>query len=231
MRDGQRVGCIIPALDEEDAIGKVVAAVPGWVDAIVVVDNGSRDRTAEQARAAGAVVVAERERGYGAACLAGMAALPEVDIVVFVDGDYSDFPEDMHMLVDPIAAGGIDMVIGSRVAGDVERGALTPQQRFGNWLATRLIRGIWGVAYSDLGPFRAIRKSGLDRLAMADRTFGWTVEMQIKAARLGMRSIEVPARYRRRIGVSKISGTVRGTVLAGTKILAIIGREALRREA
>lgn len=231
MRDGQRVGCIIPALDEEAAIGQVVAAVPGWVDVVVVADNGSRDRTAERARAAGAVVVTERERGYGAACLAGMAALPEVDIVVFVDGDYSDFPEDMYTLVDPIVARGFDMVIGSRVTGAVERGALTPQQRFGNWLATRLIRALWGVAYTDLGPFRAIRRTSLDRLAMSDRTYGWTVEMQIKAARLGLQALEVPARYRCRIGTSKISGTLRGSVLAGTKILSIIGREALRREA
>lgn len=231
MRAGLRVGCIIPALDEEAAIAKVVAGVPGWVDAIVVVDNGSKDRTAERARQAGAIVVAERERGYGAACLAGMAALPPVDIIVFVDGDYSDFPEDMHELVDPILNDGFDLVVGSRVAGKVEPGALTPQQRFGNWLATRLIRAVWGVAYSDLGPFRAIRRVSLDRLAMADRTFGWTVEMQIKAARIGLRACEVPVRYRRRIGISKISGTLRGTLLAGTRILSIIGREALRRNA
>lgn len=231
MREGLRICCIIPALDEEAAIARVVGAVPDWVDCVIVVDNGSRDATAERARAAGAVVVAENERGYGAACLRGIAALPVVDVVVFVDGDNSDHPEDMHTLIDPIAAGTADFVVGSRVLGRAEKGALTPQQRFGNWLATRLIRAIWGVAWSDLGPFRAIRRDALDRLGMADRTFGWTVEMQIKAARAGLRAREVPVRYRRRIGVSKISGTLRGSVLAGTRILSIIGREALRREA
>lgn len=231
MREGLRIGCIIPALDEEAAIARVVGAVPDWVDCVIVVDNGSRDATAERARAAGAVVVAENERGYGAACLRGIAALPLVDVVVFVDGDNSDHPEDMHALIDPIAAGTADFVVGSRVAGRAEKGALTPQQRFGNWLATRLIRAIWGVAWSDLGPFRAIRRDALDRLGMADRTFGWTVEMQIKAARAGLHAREVPVRYRRRIGISKISGTLRGSVLAGTRILSIIGREALRREA
>ena len=231
MRAGLRIGCIIPALDEEAAIARVVGAVPDWVDCVIVVDNGSRDATAERARAAGAVVVAENERGYGAACLRGIAALPLVDVVVFVDGDNSDHPEDMHTLIDPIAAGTADFVVGSRVAGRAEKGALTPQQRFGNWLATRLIRAIWGVPWSDLGPFRAIRRDALDRLGMADRTFGWTVEMQIKAARAGLRAREVPVRYRRRIGISKISGTLRGSVLAGTRILSIIGREALRREA
>ncbi len=169
----------------------------------------------------------EPEAGYGAACLAGIAALPEVDIVVFVDGDNSDYPEDMADLVDPIIAGRADLVIGSRVLGQAEAGALTPQQRWGNWLATRLIRLIWGVRFTDLGPFRAISRDALDRLAMADRTYGWTVEMQIKAAELGLTVIEVPVRYRRRIGVSKISGTVRGVVLAGTKILSMIAVRGL----
>lgn len=229
MRGGSTIGCIIPALDEQEAIGRVVAAVPRWVDAIVVVDNGSGDSTAARALAAGAKVVVERERGYGAACLAGLAALPGADIVVFLDGDFSDHPEEMHTLVDPLVAGRADLVVGSRVLGVVEPGALTPQQRFGNWLATRLVRSIWGVAYSDLGPFRAIRRTSLDELRMADRTFGWTVEMQIKAARCRLRAMEVPVRYRRRIGVSKISGTVKGTVLAGTKILWLIAREAFAR--
>lgn len=228
MRAGSTIGCIIPALNEEEAIGKVVAAVPRWVDTIVVVDNGSGDRTAARALAAGARVVVERERGYGAACLAGLAALPSVEVVVFLDGDYSDYPEEMHTLVDPIVAGRADIVVGSRVLGGAEAGSLTPQQRFGNWLATRLVQAIWGVSYSDLGPFRAIRRSSLDELDMADRTYGWTVEMQIKAARHRLRASEVPVRYRRRIGVSKISGTLKGTLLAGTKILSLIAREAVR---
>lgn len=227
MRGGSSIGCIIPALNEEAAIASVVAAVPRWVDAIVVVDNGSGDRTAARALAAGARVVVERQRGYGAACLAGLAAIPDADIVVFVDGDYSDFPEDMHTLVDPIVAGRADLVVGSRLLGEAEPGSLTPQQRFGNWLATRLVAAMWGVAYTDLGPFRAVRRASLDALSMADRTYGWTVEMQIKAARRGLRAVEVPVRYRRRIGVSKISGTVKGTVLAGTRILSLIAREAL----
>ncbi len=229
MRGGLRIGCIIPALNEEAAIGQVVAAVPRWVDSIVVVDNGSTDATAARAGEAGAAVVRQRERGYGAACLAGMAALPATDVVVFLDGDYSDFPEEMHTLVDPIVARRADLVIGSRVAGNAEPGALTPQQQFGNWLATRLVQAIWSVAYTDLGPFRAIRRASLDALGMADRTFGWTVEMQIKAARDGLAALEVPVRYRRRIGVSKISGTLKGTVLAGTRILSLIAREAVRK--
>jgi glycosyltransferase involved in cell wall biosynthesis len=222
MRNGRRIGVVIPARDEERAIATVVAAIPAWVDSIVVADNGSRDRTAEVARAAGARVVSEPRTGYGAACLAAIAALPEVDIVVFADGDNSDHPEDMADLADPIIAGRADLVIGSRVLGVAERGALSPQQRWGNWLATRLIRLFWGARFTDLGPFRAISRDALDRLAMADRTWGWTVEMQIKSAEHGLRAIEVPVRYRRRIGVSKISGTVLGVARAGAKILSII---------
>ncbi len=229
MRNGQRIGVVIPARDEERAIGKVLAGIPKWVDVVIVADNGSRDRTAEFARAAGATVVLEREAGYGAACLAGIGALPPVDIVVFVDGDHSDHTEDMAELVDPILSGKADMVIGSRALGLVEPGAMTSQQLFGNWLATRLIRLIWGVRCTDLGPYRAIAKPALDRLAMADRDYGWTVEMQIKAIENGIRVVEVPARYRCRIGQSKISGTVSGTIQAGMKILTVIARHALRR--
>ncbi len=229
MRDGQRIGVIIPARDEERAIGMVVSAIPSWVDCIVVADNGSTDDTAAAARAAGARIASEPEAGYGAACLAGIAALPEVDIVVFVDGDNSDHPEDMADLVDPIIAAKADLVIGSRVLGQAEAGSLTPQQRWGNWLATRLIQLIWGARFTDLGPFRAVSRDALTRLAMADRTYGWTVEMQIKAAELGLTAIEVPVRYRRRIGVSKISGTVRGVVLAGTRILSLIAVRGVAR--
>ncbi|MBU2580416.1 MAG: glycosyltransferase family 2 protein [Alphaproteobacteria bacterium] len=227
MRNGQRIGVVIPALDEEEAIGKVIADIPGFADAIVVADNGSRDGTAEMARAAGAIVVREDEAGYGAACLAGLAVLPPVDIVVFLDGDYSDYPQDLAQLVDPIVAGKADLVIGSRILGGAEPGALTPQQVFGNWLATRLIAIIWGERFTDLGPFRAIRFEALAGLDMADRDFGWTVEMQVKAARAGLACHEVPVRYRKRIGTSKISGTIRGTIKAGLKILSVIGWHAV----
>ncbi len=228
MRSNHRVVVIIPALNEERAIGRVLAEIPSWVDRVVVADNGSTDRTAEIARAAGATVVAEAFPGYGAACLAGLTHAGDADIVVFVDGDYSDHPEEMTSLVDPISAGTADMVIGSRVLGQRERGSLTPQQVFGNWLATTLIRLIWRVRYTDLGPFRAIRADSLRRLAMSDRTYGWTVEMQIKAAIAAMKVTEVPVSYRRRIGVSKISGTIKGTIKAGWTILSIIGRFAFK---
>ena len=227
LRNGRRIGVIIPALNEEGAIGKVIEAVPDWVDYIVVADNGSRDQTSEVARNSGARVVREDERGYGAACLAGLQALPSSDIIVFLDGDYSDYPEDMEELVAPILMGGADMVIGSRVLGGAERGSLTPQQVFGNWLATRLIRLLWGARFSDLGPFRAIRDDALRMLEMEDRNFGWTVEMQVKAAKAGLKFAEVPVRYRQRIGVSKVSGTMSGTIKAGTKILSVIGWHAL----
>jgi len=229
MRDGYRVGVVIPALNEAGAIGNVIDEIPGWVDRIVVADNRSSDGTGDVARAHGAIVVVEREPGYGAACLAGIAELGAVDIVVFLDGDYSDFPADMGDLVDPIVSGAADFVVGSRAIGVREPGALTPQQQFGNWLATTLIKVLWGASYTDLGPFRAIRATSLQALGMADRNYGWTVEMQIKAAERKLRLHEVPALYRRRIGVSKVSGTIKGTLLAGAKILTVISRHALRR--
>ena len=227
MRSGKRIGVVIPARDEERAIEKVLIDIPAWVDAIVVADNGSRDATVRLASGAGAIVVSEPRPGYGGACLAGLAALPASDIIVFLDGDYSDFPEDMADLVDPIIAGRADLVIGSRMQRAEDAAELTPQQRYGNTLAVFLIRKIWGQRFTDLGPFRAISAPALASLAMADRDYGWTVEMQIKAAKLGLRCLEVPARYRQRIGVSKISGTVKGTVMAGTKILTVIGRHWL----
>jgi glycosyltransferase involved in cell wall biosynthesis len=227
MYQGFRIGVVIPALDEEQAIARVIADIPQWVDEIVVADNGSRDRTAEIAERAGARVVHERERGYGAACQAGIGALRAADIVVFLDGDRSDDPGEMAALVDPIAKDRADFVIGSRVTGKPARGALTPQQRFGNWLACRLILLFWGARFTDLGPFRAIRRDTLEALSMTDRKFGWTVEMQIKAARAGVKTIEVPVRYRPRIGVSKISGTLAGSVKAGAGILGMIARSAL----
>jgi glycosyltransferase involved in cell wall biosynthesis len=229
MRKDKCVAVVIPALNEADAIGHVVRDIPEWVDRIIVADNGSSDATAERAAAAGATVVKEPEPGYGAACLAGIAAAGKTDIIVFLDGDYSDYADEMATLVDPIASGACEFVIGSRVLGAREKGSLTLQQRFGNWLATTLIERIWGTRYTDLGPFRAIDADKLELLGMADRNFGWTVEMQIRAIEEGLHIKEVPVSYRCRIGISKVSGTIRGTVLAGYKILYVIGRQAIRR--
>ena len=228
MRYGQRIGVVIPALNEEQAIGRVIADIPAWVDEIVVADNGSHDRTAAVARAAGARVIAVSERGYGAACHAGICALSAPDIVVFLDGDYSDFPQEMATLIDPIAAGEADLIVGSRV--NVASGAMTPQQRFGNWLACRLIRRLYGIQCSDLGPFRAIRAEALRRLDLKDRAYGWTVEMQLRAAEIGLVYQEVPVSYRARIGASKISGTLRGSLMAGLTILTVIARSAWRAQ-
>jgi glycosyltransferase involved in cell wall biosynthesis len=227
MHLGRRIAVVIPALNEERAIGRVLADLPPLVDLTVVADNGSTDRTAEVAQAHGATVVTEPEKGYGAACLAALRHVGDADIVVFMDGDYSDHAAEMSTLVQPIASGEADMVIGSRVLGAREAGSLTPQQRFGNWLATRLIRLIWGATYTDLGPYRAISAEALTRLGMTDRNYGWTVEMQIRAAVAALRVREVPVSYRRRIGQSKVSGTLKGTVMAGFKILSVIGRFAL----
>jgi len=222
---------VIPAYNEESAIGKVLADIPSdLVCQVVVVDNGSTDATAEVARSMGAKVVHEPRRGYGQACLTGIAALDDADIVVFLDGDYSDYPEEMPALVEPIRLDEADLVIGSRTLGQSEKGALMPQQRFGNALATWLIRLLFGVRYTDLGPFRAIRRQALERLHMVDCNFGWTVEMQIKAAQLGLRCCEIPVRYRPRLGISKISGTLSGSLRAGYKILWTIARYARRQE-
>ena len=221
------VAIVIPALNEEAAIGQVVRSVVERVDSVVVADNGSTDRTAEVARAAGAQVVSVPEPGYGRACLAGIAA-NESDIVVFMDGDASDDPADLDALLAPIREGRADFVVGSRRAGEAEAGSLTLPQRFGNALACGLMRLIWGGRFTDLGPFRAIRRDALERLHMQAPTFGWTVEMQVRALKAGLPYTEVPVRYRRRIGKSKISGTVRGVVMAGTYILGTIGVEALR---
>ncbi len=231
MRNGRRISVIIPALDEESAIGGVVAAIPNWVDEIVVVDNGSHDRTSAVASAAGARVILERERGYGAACLTGIGALQTPDIIVFLDGDSSDNPTEMSLLVDPIARGDADFVVGSRVRGNPEPGSLTMAQRVGNWLACRLVNRIWGADWSDLGPFRAISADALLRLNMQDRGYGWTVEMQLKAAAAGLRMDEAAVSYRPRIGTSKISGTVRGALLAGYTILKVIAQYAWSRHA
>lgn len=222
-----RLGVIMPTRNEAAALPGVLGAILPLVAEVIVVDTASTDGTPDIARRLGARVVAEPRRGYGRACLAGIAALsPDVDTVLFMDADAADRPEDLPRLLAPIAAGEADLVIGARSLG-VERGALTPQQRFGNALACLLIRLIWGVRYTDLGPFRVIRRDALARLGMRDETWGWTVEMQVRAARLGLRVAEVPVGYRRRIGTSKISGTLSGTIRAGWKILWVIGAEAL----
>jgi glycosyltransferase involved in cell wall biosynthesis len=222
-----RVAAIIPTRNESKALPHVLSSMPYWVSAVIVPDFRSTDGTDRVAQEHGAILVRVTRPGYGAACLEALAALPECDIVVFLDGDASDRIEDMAKLVQPIANGEADLVIGSRTLGEAEKGALTPQQRFGNWLACRLIDLIWGAQFSDLGPFRAIRRTALNTLSMQDQTFGWTVEMQIRAVKQGLRWREVPANYRKRIGQSKISGTVKGTVLAGSKILYIVAREAI----
>jgi glycosyltransferase involved in cell wall biosynthesis len=221
---------IIPALDEEDAIGPLLASIDRkLVRDVIVGDNGSRDRTADVARAGGAEVVHVAERGYGAACAGALAKLrDDVEVVLFMDADGSDDPAEVASVLAPILEGRADLVIGARVV--VERGALTPQQRFGNWLATLLIRLIYRHRYTDLGPFRAIRRDLLDRIAMQDRRFGWTVEMQVRALQLGARVVEVPVRYRKRVGVSKISGTVTGVVKAGWWILWTIFKYSRRRD-
>lgn len=227
--DGPQIAVVIPALNEEEAIVPVLQAIPkSSAPFVVVVDNGSTDRTAYRARSAGALVITAPHRGYGTACLAGIAALPdEIEIVVFLDGDYSDHPEEMDRLVAPLVSNQADFVLGSRTMHAASRSALTPQQRYGNWLATSLIRLLFGHRYSDLGPFRAIRKEALQNLRMSDRGYGWTVEMQIKATRAGLKILEVPVLYRPRLGKSKISGTLRGTLLAGSKILYTVFRFAL----
>ena len=231
-----RVSVVIPARNEEGSVGAVVREMlaTGLVGDVVVTDNGSRDGTAAEARAAGATVVSEPRAGYGRACLAALAEVrrrpPEV--VVFVDADRSDDPADLGALLAPFVHDEADLVIGSRVlgqrAGRVETGALLPQARWGNALACALVRLRWGARFTDLGPFRAIRWDAYERLGMRDETFGWTVEMQVRAVRAGLRTAEVPVAYRKRVGKSQITGTVNGTVRAGTKILWTVGAHALR---
>ena len=218
------IDVIIPAFNEENAVGQVIAEIPkDLVRHIIVCNNGSNDETKERATAAGAVVIDEPEQGYGAACLKGISYVKGLanppDILVFLDADYSDFPAEMPLLVEPIIQEDIDMVIGSRALGQLEKGSMTPQQIFGNWLATNLISLIYGYEFTDLGPFRAIKYDQLISMDMQDRTYGWTVEMQVKAAKLKYKTKEVPVQYRKRIGKSKISGTIKGTILAGQKIL------------
>ncbi len=226
-----RVAIVIPARDEAASIPELLhrlaAHEPGQV---VVADNGSTDGTGDLARELGATVVREDRSGYGAACWAGLSCLePGIEVVVFLDADLSDDPAELPRLAGPVLAGEADLVIGSRPRRLREAGSMTPPQIFGNWLATTLIRIGWGWRYSDLGPFRAIARDALVRLDMKDRRFGWTVEMQIRAIEEGLRVREVDVPYRRRRGRSKISGTVKGTILAGYWILRTIGEQALRR--
>jgi glycosyltransferase involved in cell wall biosynthesis len=221
------VKVIIPAFNEEHGVGHVIAEIPKHlVSEIIVVNNASTDNTVHVATEAGATVLHESVSGYGRACLKGIDYLKgadlKPDIVVFLDADHSDHPEEMELLIKPILNHQADLVIGSRALGDKEKGSMTPQQVFGNWLATRLLKLFYNVQFTDLGPFRAITYSRLIELDMQDKTFGWTVEMQLKAAKRGFRCMEVPVRYRKRIGFSKISGTVKGTVMAGYKILLTI---------
>ena len=225
------IDVIIPAYNEEHSVAKVIAAIDkDLIREVVVVDNNSKDATAKNAQQAGAVVLKETKQGYGAACLKGMAYLKlkstQPQVVVFIDADYSDYPEEMQQLIDPIVNDDVDLVIGSRATGNRENGSMAPQQIFGNWLATRLIKIIYGVQFTDLGPFRAMKWNKLLSLNMEDQTYGWTVEMQLKAAKQKMKCTEVPVNYRRRIGVSKISGTVKGTILAGYKIIHTIFKYA-----
>ena len=218
---------IIPAFNEENGVGQVLQEISKeLVTEIVVVNNASTDNTEKIALQNGATVLREPTPGYGRACLKGIEYLKKLpiapDIVIFLDADHSDYPEEIPELIKPILEYKADLVIGSRALGQKESGSMTPQQIFGNWLATRLLKILYKVTFTDLGPFRAIRFSSLMLLDMQDKTYGWTVEMQLKAAKAGLRCHEVPVRYRKRIGFSKISGTVKGTVLAGYKILSTI---------
>ena len=217
---------IIPAYNEEKAIAKVIAEIPNIVDEIIVISNNSTDKTEDVSRKAGATVLLESKKGYGHACLKGMSYIATLeikpDIVVFLDGDYSDYSEELTKLVVPILNHDIDFVIGARVACLREKGSMTPQQVFGNWLATFLMKLFFKAKFTDLGPFRAIKYDKLLQLQMEDKTYGWTVEMQLKVLKQKMSYAEIPVRYKNRIGVSKVSGTVKGTVMAGIKIIGWI---------
>ena len=227
------VTVIIPALNEEEPIADVVRALAATHISreIIVVDNGSTDATAQRASETGAKVIYQPRRGYGRACAAGIRALsPECDVVVFLDGDGSDCPEFMNQLVDPIATGKYDFVIGSRTRGQRERGSMNAQQIFAGRFAGWLLSLLYGVRYTDMSPFRAIRRDALERLGMREKTYGWNLEMQMRAARAGLRILEVPVNHRRRTGgVSKVSGTLRGTFVAGARILATLVRVAFEK--
>ena len=217
---------IIPAYNEQDSIGKVIGDIPKIVDEIIVISNNSTDKTVENAKKAGATVLFENRKGYGYACLKGMDYIAQQEItpeiVVFLDGDYSDYPEQLTTLVNPILIDNLDFVVGARIKELRESGSMTPQQVFGNWLATFLMKILFNAKFTDLGPFRAIKYNKLLALKMEDTTYGWTVEMQLKVLKQELTYKEVPMKYRNRIGVSKVSGTIKGSILAGVKILGWI---------
>ncbi|WP_420400991.1 glycosyltransferase family 2 protein [Flagellimonas sp.] len=223
---------IIPAVNEGDSIGKVVGELPKSVSEIIVVNNGSEDNTVENAKKAGATVLTENQRGYGYACLKGLDYVAkqskQPEVIVFIDGDYSDYPEELDKVVAPILQDDVDFVVGARKKALREPGSMTPQQVFGNQLATFLMRLFFRAKFTDLGPFRAIKYEKLKELQMEDKTYGWTVEMQLKVLRKKMSYVEVPVRYKRRIGVSKVSGTVKGTIFAGIKILGWIFKYSIK---
>jgi glycosyltransferase involved in cell wall biosynthesis len=222
----QKIKVIIPAYNEEDSIGNVINDIPKIVDEVIVISNNSTDQTEKNASEAGATVLKESRKGYGYACLKGMDYVAKQestpDIIVFLDGDYSDYPEQLTEIITPIINDRVDLVIGARVKELREPGSMTPQQVFGNWLATFLMKLFFSAKFTDLGPFRAIKYKKLLDLNMEDKTYGWTVEMQLKALKQQLSYIEIPVKYRNRIGVSKVSGTVKGSIFAGIKILGWI---------
>jgi glycosyltransferase involved in cell wall biosynthesis len=227
-----RIKVIIPAYNEERSIAHVINDIPDMVDEVIVVSNNSTDSTEIEAKKAGATVLVESQKGYGYACLKGMDYISKSkdkpDIIVFLDGDYSDYPEELTKLVQPITEDGLDFVLGSRVKELRENGSMTFPQIFGNWLATSLMRLFFGSRFTDLGPFRAIKYNKLLGLNMEDKTYGWTVEMQLKVIKQKLSYTEIPVRYRNRIGVSKVSGTVKGAIFAGVKILVWIFKYSLK---
>ena len=226
MYHHKKITLLIPVLNEEESIAQVLTDIPGYVDQLIVADNGSTDKTVEIAKSFGATVTMQAEKGYGATCLQGLEQVnTDTDIIVFMDGDYSDYPQEMGLLLDKIVYQNFDVVIGSRMLLKESKAILTPVARFGNWLSTKLIALFWKEKFTDLGPFRAIRWNKFQELDMKDRNFGWTVELQIKAAKLSFACTEVPVSYRNRIGKSKVSGTVIGSIKAGYKILYLIFRE------
>lgn len=228
-----QIKVIIPAYNEADSIAHVIKAIPNTVNEVIVVSNNSTDDTEINATHAGATVLTEKNKGYGYACLKGMAYVAEQtdkpDIIVFLDGDYSDYPEELTKIVSPIIKDNIDFVIGARVKELREVGSMTTPQIFGNWLATSLMGLFFGAKFSDLGPFRAIKYNKLLALNMEDKTYGWTVEMQLKALKQKLSYVEVPVNYRNRIGISKVSGTVKGAIFAGVKILGWIFKYSLKK--